>query len=611
MDDSCIYVPDPDYYGIDSFYAIVCDMAGACDTQVFTITVNPINDAPIARNDSVVLLEDGRDTVLVILNDTDIDGPMANISIWIPPTNGTASIVGNQIIYIPTSNYNGTDSLLYIYCDGGSPNLCDTAIVYFIVLPVNDPPYAVNDSAYTFENNEVTINVLINDVNIDGDNFSVSILSGPNMGSITFDTSGNVVYTPGAGFSGTDTIIYIVCDDGIPSLCDTAIVYIYVSEVNQAPIAVNDTVLTNEDTSIGILPLQNDRDPEHGLLSLVVNSGPMHGTLQIIGDSLYYIPNENYYGSDTITYIICDNGTPILCDTAQIFITVLSVNDKPLAVNDNLTVYYGTANEVVVLSNDSDVEDVILDVTILVNPLHGTAVVTASGTVIYEPNDSLGLDSFAYVICDQGVPVLCDTAWVYLNLSVNHCPIAHADTASLDLDENVQIRVTDNDSEPDGNTLTVSVLAGPSFGEATVNADNSITYSSNMDSCGLDSFSYVICDNGIPQLCDTTEVYVYVQGEKCDFQSINIPNSFTPNGDGQNDVFYISGLDNYPDNTLKVLNRWGEVVFEAVSYQNNWDGSSRKNGRTYGAQLPDGVYFVIFELPELGISHSAYVHLKR
>ncbi|KAF5032664.1 hypothetical protein DSECCO2_614860 [anaerobic digester metagenome] len=83
---------------------------------------------------------------------------------------------------------------------------------------------------------------------------------------------------------------------------------------------------------------------------------------------------------------------------------------------------------------------------------------------------------------------------------------------------------------------------------------------------------------------DSVTVYVSASGDELVF-----PNTFTPNGDGTNDIWHISGLEQYPDHRLTVFNRWGNQVFDAEPYENNWDGTS------LGRELPDGTYYYVFD----------------
>ena len=91
----------------------------------------------------------------------------------------------------------------------------------------------------------------------------------------------------------------------------------------------------------------------------------------------------------------------------------------------------------------------------------------------------------------------------------------------------------------------------------------------------------------------------------------NIPEGFSPNGDGINDVFVIRGIDNYSENKFTIFNRWGDKVFEANPYQNTWDGKSTKGLRIGGDELPTGTYFYILDLGDGSDIFKGTIYLKR
>ena len=275
-DGSISYDPDSNYYGPDTLVYAICDLfvAPLCDTAVVFITVNPVNDPPVAVDDTTTTPEDTPVDIPVLSNDSDPDGSLDTSSVVIitPPSHGTPTVnPDGSITYNPDTNYYGQDTLTYAVCDDGipTPSLCDTATVIITVTPVNDPPIAVDDTTTTLEDTPVDIPVLSNDSDPDGslDTSSVVIITPPNHGTPTINPDGSITYDPDTNYFGPDTLVYAVCDNGVPSpvLCDTATVIITVTPVNDPPIAVNDTVTTDEDVPVNIPVLNNDNDPDGSL----------------------------------------------------------------------------------------------------------------------------------------------------------------------------------------------------------------------------------------------------------------------------------------------------------------------------------------------------------
>jgi hypothetical protein len=132
-------------------------------------------------------------------------------------------------------------------------------MVTVAVSPVNDAPVAQDDAAATEEDTPVTIAVLANDADPEGDPLHVEALGEPTAGSVAVAEDGSVTYTPPPDFTGTATFTYTVSDGDRVS--DPATVTVAVSPVNDAPVAQDDAAATEEDTPVTIAVLANDADP--------------------------------------------------------------------------------------------------------------------------------------------------------------------------------------------------------------------------------------------------------------------------------------------------------------------------------------------------------------
>jgi hypothetical protein len=514
-DGTFTYTPNPDFNGSDIFVYQICDTDGLCDTAKVTIMVTPVSDLPVAMDDAYSTPEDMPITVSVALNDTDVDGNLDPTSATVvsETSHGTLGNNGDgTFTYTPDLNFNGTDSFEYQICD--TDGLCDTATVTITVTPVNDPPIAHDDYAFTSEDVPVTIDVAGNDFDVD-DNLdppSAVAISDPSYGTLTNNGDGTFTYTPNANFYGVDSFVYRVCDtDG---LCDVATVTITVTPENDPPVAKDDAYSTSEDISL-VIPspgvLGNDTDVDGDALLVNLLTVPMYGMLAQNPDgSFTYIPNENYYGEDSYTYKACDPGG--LCDEATVYITVNSVNDPPVAVSYNATTLEDTPVDIDVASNDFDVDRNLdpASAAVVSAPSHGTLTNNGDGTFTYTPNpDFYGTDSFIYQICDtEG---LCSIATVTIIMTpVNDPPVAMDYSTSTDEDTPVKIDAAINDTDVDSHLdpSTATVVSEPSHGTLVNNGDGTFTYTPNPDFNGTDSFVYQICD---PEgLCDTSTVTIIV-----------------------------------------------------------------------------------------------------
>ncbi len=219
------YSPNPNFSGTDSFNYAISDGEFTSTAQV-TVTVAPANDGPDANNDNGSTDEDTAVTVNVLANDTDTDGDTLTITSASDPANGRVVNNGTSIEYISDPNFHGNDSFTYTISDGQGGS--DTAVVSMIVRSVDDRPDARDDSAETTKNQPVTITVLVNDSDADGDSLTVTSVTDPAHGTATINPDRTVTYTPDPGYTGGDSFQYDACDPG--GLCDTATVSIVVAQ---------------------------------------------------------------------------------------------------------------------------------------------------------------------------------------------------------------------------------------------------------------------------------------------------------------------------------------------------------------------------------------------
>jgi hypothetical protein len=422
------YSPSLHFYGQDGFAYKVCDTLNACSTANVIIDVLFVNHPPVANDDQATTLEDVPVVILVTANDIDIDGNLdpSTVKIVSQSVHGSTIVdpsIGS-VTYFSNSNYNGADSFSYQVCD--IVGACSTANVSITVTPVNDPPVATDDST-SIQDPSVTVDVLANDTDPDGIEdllpSSVTVITPPITGTATVNTdNGSITYTPNSGFwEGIDTFRYQVCDHG--GLCAQANVTIDVTRVNQPPVANPDSDTTLEDTPLSIgnvavndTDLDNNLDPK----SVTIVRQPTNGSATMISPkgTILYTPNPNFNGMDEFTYQICDtgkpdpNGSPPLCASAEVTITVTPVNDAPVAMADTYFMDQDTILTVAapgVLENDSDVDNSVIYAILELEqgPAHGKLDWNKdnNGSFSYIPEAGFaGQDTFTYHAFDGSLP---------------------------------------------------------------------------------------------------------------------------------------------------------------------------------------------------------------
>lgn len=399
------YTPALDFVGEDSFTFTANDGTVDSNIATVTITVTPINDAPEAVDDAYDVDEDDVLTVAapgVMTNDIEVDTDGMRVVLVSNVSQGTLILSGDgSFTYTPDPDFTGTDSFVYklITFPGIQDDWTDEATVTITVNPINDAPVAEDQDVTTAEDTAKEITLVATD--IDGDELTYAIVDEPSNGTLTLN--GDVAtYTPALNFVGEDSFTFTANDGTVDS--DMAVVNITVTEVNDAPVAVEDAYTVDEDTVLTVLVadgvLDNDSDVDGDPLTAVLVSDVSNGTLVLDDDgSFVYTPDENYFGSDSFTYKASD-GT-LESDTVIVTITVNSINDWVIANDDEYETMAGVTLEVAapgVLTND-----VLLDpnetvsLLILTQPAGGTLTLNTDGSFTYVPNAGFfGVDTFEY-----------------------------------------------------------------------------------------------------------------------------------------------------------------------------------------------------------------------
>jgi hypothetical protein len=183
----------------------------------------------------------------------------------------------------------------------------------------------------------------------------------PSNGTVSVNTAScTITYTPNAGFFGTDSFTYSICDNGTPALCDEAVVTVTVNQAvsgNNPIIANNDNVTTSMNTPVIINVVSNDVDVENqiNLASITITTPPTNGTTSINTSTgeITYTPNNGFSGNDSFNYNICDAGTPsFTCDGASVDITVTS--NVGISPNELNTIQVGFGDNYLFINGYND-----------------------------------------------------------------------------------------------------------------------------------------------------------------------------------------------------------------------------------------------------------------
>lgn len=269
-----------------------------------TETLGPrvyLNRQPVAANDNATTLRGTAATIAVLANDSDPDGNPLSVTAVTQPAHGSASFTANGVTYTPAAGYVGTDSFTYTVSDGAGGTATAT-----VSITVSDrAPIANADVASTGVETPVTIDVLANDSDPDGDAIQVTAVAAPAHGTAVI-SGGAVVYTPAAGYVGSDSFAYTITDVNGSSAQGT--VTVTVEAGNRAPLAVDDYVETINLSWVLVNALANDSDPDGDAIEVVSFTQPMNGTvLEVAPGQFHYKANAAFCGLDPFTYTIRDS----------------------------------------------------------------------------------------------------------------------------------------------------------------------------------------------------------------------------------------------------------------------------------------------------------------
>jgi len=479
-----ITIPNDQWNGMETITFVGTDQSGETASVNGTFSVSGDNLMPIAVNDTSETVEDTPLSLNLLLNDTDPDAlDTLKVDQVFASANSSVEITADStIFYTSNLNFFGEDIFEYVVTDRNGGR--DTALVVITVSPINDPPQASADEARTNVNVAITLDVMGNDSDPENDPITISDVLTAANGMLTNNSGADVTYTPDADFHGQDTFRYVIADDN--NLLDTAMVTIM---VNDLPLAVDDQDAVNEDSTLVLNLLLNDSDPNNDTLTVFSITEVLHGLVQNNNDStISYTPGLNYNGLDSLEYVVDDGYGGY--DTAKVVLTINAVNDAPLALDDSVRTPLDSAVTVLVLDNDSDIEDDPLNVTGVADPSFGQSSINSGLTATYTPNPGFsGEDTFIYIISDGDK---ADTASVFI--LVNSNPLAIDDTVSAQEDTPKSFNVLTNDSDSNGDPLAVVYLSDPYHGTIEDIGSGNLTYSPELNFTGADSFYYGLSD---------------------------------------------------------------------------------------------------------------------
>ncbi|EGQ9799286.1 tandem-95 repeat protein, partial [Vibrio parahaemolyticus] len=500
--------PTADWNGSETLTFTAIDPSGESVSQTVDFTVAPVVDI---EADSTNVVEDTPTIINVLGNDT-FEGKDKVVSLDAEngPKNGTV-IVNNDgtVTYTPNDNYVGKDTFTYIVTSGG---VSESTTVEVNVTPVNDAPVAKDDIATTQEDTAVTIDVLPNDTDIDGDTLRIDSASVPSDQGTVEIVDGKLVFTPAENFNGDAEITYTVTDG---QLTDEAKVTVTVNPVNDAPTIKVDAVesinedAVSTDTVVATLTVRDTDTPEDRLTVSLENNS--NGYFVLVGDEVKLtqagvdaVNNDELDLKDlTISASVSDGVNPTASDSDSLVVN--RVNDAPTVENaiadqvlsEDFDAYTIDLNEVFKDSDSSLEFSVSGNNSIQISIVSGVATITPTA-------DWNGKETITFTAKDPSGESVSQT----VNFTVAPVVDIEADSTNVVEDTPTIINVLGNDTfEGKDKVVSLDAENGPKNGTVTVNNDGTVTYTPNDNYHGIDSFTYIVTSGGVSE-STTVEVNV-------------------------------------------------------------------------------------------------------
>ena len=532
---SAQYMPDPDFFGADSFEYKISDPDGRTDTGEVSIEVGNQNDAPVAYPAEKNIDEDSIGQTLDLANF--VQHPDAvNLDYSIDANGLNAVVNGSIVTFSPDKDFNGDVDFTYAVSDQDPTPEISSNSVTFHVAPINDDPIAYPGLLALDEDSANSINLAHLSYDIEGDDLSISLSGFPANGDLVNRGATIYEYTPNPDYYGTDSFTYAI-DDGNGGNAE-GIVTITVDPINDDPIAENGPMVLDEDTvsSVDLAALISDADDDN--LSISISGFPVNGDLVTISATIYeYTPNPNYEGSDLFKYTVDDgNGGN---DEGTVGITVDPVNDAPTASSGTADVDEddSVSTDVVALGSDVDLSDTLIlsEVTPGAN-----GVVTINGDLaVYTPNaDFNGTDSYTFTLQDSGLLTVIETVHVTIK-PINDAPRDgdFSDSVEEDAPFTIDLALGTGATDIEGDTISLSDFDTVSAEGGTIVfvSGNSVTYTPAADFNGTDTFKFVLTDS---------------QPENAESDPFTITMTVTPVADAP-----VANDDSF-DDPIEALNFW-------------------------------------------------------
>ena len=470
------YTPDVTWSGDD---VVTYTMTDGTTSVTGTLTVTTSNAPPVAGSFEVTVDGGVPTGIDVLAHASDPNGDHLTVTGIVYAGSGEVGVNGDDVRYDPQAAFRGDETFTYTVSDTK-----DTSTGTVTVHVRNQAPKPVADSAVVPINGSVTIDVLANDTDPNGDTLTIDSLAQPLHGTAAI-VAGRILYTPDGNSGADDQFTYTV-DDGQGG---QATATVSITAQNGAPVANPDSAIAAgiAGSAVTVDVLANDTDPNQDPLTIDSVAVPLHGTAAIVAGKVVYTPVATYVGQDLFDYTVNDGRGAR--STARVTIDVQNLD--PVAGNDEFSASTAIPTPLDVLANDTDANGETLSV-LSVSATSGHGAVTIAGSTLgyVSANGFVGDDTFSYVVTDPRGGTATGNVIVHVH---NANPTAPDRTAHTPTNTPVDVDLLAGVSDPDGQPVVVSATTAPHDGSLTP-PRAIVTYTPHTGFCGTDVFTYTVSD---------------------------------------------------------------------------------------------------------------------
>jgi gliding motility-associated-like protein len=591
------YTPKPDFNGVDSVHYQVCDLSGACVKATIIITILPVNDPPKAKISIPTVNEDTPINVCGVITDKDLGDGFNTLSCNLPKGSFNASINGNQLCinYTPFKDYNGVDTICLLVCDKGG--LCDTLKIPINIVAVNDPPSLVVAPITVPVDSTFFQCFPITDPDAQDGHSVTQCNTARGTAQVKID-NGNVclTYSTKTPNFDKDTVCVTLCDRA--GACTKILIPLTIT-----PCADNTPPTINCPSPIEISTVGTILNDPSGFIRLAMLADNCNGV-----NLDFKLPTA--IDDCSSTPIVRQTGGLLSGGTFAKGSNILSFEALDKTGKKSTCRVEITVSPIQLLETDKATACLNETVHIQGKLIPKAAYAWKGPQNLTSDNPSL---DFTFTNTNQSGPYILSATLgkncVFkdtITITVNNAPKVVNDSFAVEINGTLTENVLKNDSVKNGIIYTLTTRDNAVNGSVILKNDGTITYKPTTDYTGVDKFTYEVCSELCPNICQKGTVVLTVASP---FKQVYSANEvITPNGDNFNEALIIEGLNVHnPKNnsSIAIYSQWGELVYTAAPYMNNWKGTHKD------LPLPDGTYYYIFKADPKSEALKSFITIFR